>query len=153
MRTGSWALLALAAGACVVMLAQSGHLWRRFAGGSKRRGGSVYVAWVGEILALVGVLALPAAMMRSATSLNAVYGMFLAWVAVVAVLVWISYRPRVGAWQPVMIGASATLVGAIVGIGIEAAARGPWVDVLMIGIVILLVAAGALGTLIKIARG
>jgi len=146
-------LLALAASACVVMLAKSGQLWRRFALRPGRGGGSVYVAWVGEILALAGVLTLPAVMMRGVTTLNGVYGMFLAWVAVVAVLVWISYQPRAGAWQPLMIGAAATLVGAIVGIAIEAAARGPWANVLMIGIVILLVAAGALGTLIKIVRG
>lgn len=145
-------LLVLTACACITMLAGSGRLWRRFAHGTAPRGGPVYAAWVGEILALAGVLTLPAAMMRGPATLNGVYGMFLAWVVAVALLVWLSYRPRAGAWQPLMIGAAATLVGALVGLGVEAVNRGTGSEVLIIAIVILLVAAGALGILIRVVR-
>lgn len=141
-------LLVLTACACITMLARSGRLWRRFAHGTARGGGLVYAAWVGEFLALAGVLTLPAAMMRGPATLNGVYGMFLAWVVAVALLVWLSYRPRSGAWQPLMIGAAATLVG----LGVEAVNRGTVGEVLIIAIVILLVAASALGILIRVVR-
>jgi len=134
------------------MLARSGRLWRRFAHGTGG-GGLVYAAWVGEILALAGTLTLPAATMRVPVTLNGVYGIFLAWVAAVALLVWLSYRPRAGAWQPLMIGAAVTLVGALVGLGIEAVTRGTASEALVIAVVILLVAAGALGILIRVVRG
>ncbi|MFJ3391631.1 hypothetical protein [Leifsonia aquatica] len=145
-------LLVLTACACITMLAWSGRLWRRFSRGTAGGGGLVYAAWVGEILALAGVLTLPAAMMRGPATLNGVYGMFLAWVVAAALLVWSSYRPRSGAWQPLMIGAAATLVGALVGLGVEAVNRGTVGEVLIIAIVILLVAAGALGILIRVVR-
>lgn len=146
-------LLVLTACACIAMLARSGRLWRRFAHGTGGGGGLVYAAWVGEILALAGALTLPAAMMRFPVTLNGVYGIFLAWVAAVALLVWLSYRPRAGSWQPLMIGAAVTLVGALVGLGIEVVTRGTGSEALVIAVVILLVAAGALGILIRVVRG
>jgi hypothetical protein len=51
-----------------------------------------------------------------------------------------------------MIGAAATLVGALVGLGVEAVNRGTGSEVLIIAIVILLVAAGAFGILIRVVR-
>jgi len=121
----AWSTLTLVSIACTAMIALSGRLWSRYTSDS-RHGRSIYVAWVGEILALIGVVILPVLMTSLAPSLGDAGGILIAWLAIAGGLVWWSYQPDAGAWQPVMVGAATVFLGALVGFGVQCAVQEAW---------------------------